>query len=246
MPLILRKVKAFLRFFAEIIRLILRILLCHSVLRSMTINAATILGFLKSLADERRVFCSEMDFQIHFAWLMKEHGFDLSLEHDPGCFEANASLDIMIWKPERVAIELKYKTSRFEVETTGHSVHLKNHGAQDHGRYDFFKDVSRIEQIVATGKADKGFAVFLTNDGGYWRNGRDGTADAMFRMFEGRTVKSGSLKWAEHTGAGTMKGHEKPISLVRDYVLGWKDYMDFGKKNGLFRFLIVDVEKRSI
>lgn len=212
----------------------------------MTINADTVQSFLKSLADERRVFCSEMDFQIHFAWLMKERGFDLSLEYDPGCFKANASLDIMIWKPEQVAIELKYKTALFEAENSGHSVRLKNHGAQDIGRYDFFKDVSRVEQIVATGKADKGFVVFLTNDRGYWRSGRDGTADAMFRMFEGRTVKSGSLKWAEHTGAGTMKGHEKPINLVQDYVLGWKDYRDFGGKNGLFRFLIVDVEKCSV
>ena len=177
---------------------------------------------------------------------MKERGFELCLEYDPKCFEANASLDIMIWKPEAVAVELKYKTRLFETEVGGRPLHLKNHGAQDIGRYDFFKDVSRVEQIVASGKANKGFAVFLTNDGGYWRNGRDGTACEMFRMFDGRTLKSGSLKWGDNTGSGTMKGREKPISLIRDHVLGWKDYADFGKKNGVFRYLIVDVERESL
>lgn len=211
----------------------------------MMISANTIQNLLQTLAARGQIFCSEMDFQLHLAWLMKESGFELSLEYDPKCFEANASLDIMIWKPEAVAVELKYKTLLLETEVGGRPLRLKNHGAQDIGRYDFFRDVSRVEQIVASGKASKGFAVFLTNDGGYWRSGRDGTAHEMFRMFDGRTVKNGSLKWGDNTGSGTMKGREKPISLIRDHVLGWKDYADFGKKNGAFRYLIVDVEREA-
>ena len=209
----------------------------------MTISSNTIQTLLKTLA-KGPVFCSEMDFQLHLAWLMKENGFDVALEYDPRCFEGNASLDIMVWEPERVAVELKYKTIPFETVVKGRPLRLKNHGAQDIGRYDFFRDVSRVEQIVASGAANKGFAVFLTNDPGYWRSGRDGTVAEMFRMYEGRTIKSGSLKWSELTGAGTMKGREKPISLIRDHVLGWNEYASFDKKkNGVFRYLIVDVER---
>jgi hypothetical protein len=211
---------------------------------TITVDAGTIQSSLELLAKKRGVFCSEMDFQLHFAWLMKKSGFDVSLEYDPGCFDGSAAIDIMIWKPERVAIELKYKTALFEMEVGGRAFRLKNHAAQDIGRYDFFRDVFRVEQVVAANKADKGFAVFLTNDAGYWRAGRDGTAAAMFRMFDGRMVKVGLFKWGKNAGVGTMKGREKPIRLIQDYVLRWTNYRDFGKKNGLFRFLIVDVERR--
>jgi len=206
------------------------------------IDANIIQHLLKTLAARKRVFCSEMDFQLQLAWLMKENGYELSLEYDPGCFETNASLGIMIWKPEQVAIELKYKTAHFEMKLDRHSLRLKNHAAQDIGRYDFFRDVSRVEHIVANGKASRGFAIFLTNASGYWRSGRNGTVDEMFRMFDGRTIKSGQLRWGNRASSGTMRGREKSIDLTRDYVFSWKDYADHGTRNGVFRYLLVDVE----
>jgi len=208
----------------------------------MKIDVNTIQKLIGTLAAKRCVFCSEMDFQIHLAWLMKEMGYELSLEYNPECFDANASIDIMIWKPERVVVELKYKTTHFKTEDNGHPLHLKNHSARDIGRYDFIKDISRVEHVVSSGKADRGFAIFLTNDSGYWRPGRVGTADEMFHMFDGRPMKNGTFEWGPNTGDGTKRGREKSLTLIRDYVFGWKDYAVFGEGNGLFRFLIIDVE----
>lgn len=208
----------------------------------MQIDVNTIHNLLETLAAKKRVFCSEMDFQIHLAWLMKETGFELSLEYNPECFDANASVDIMIWKPERVVVELKYKTTHFKKDNDGHPLQLKNHSARDIGRYDFIKDITRVERVVSTGKAERGFAIFLTNDNGYWRPGRIGTADEMFHMSDGRMMKNGTFEWSPNTGDGTKRGREKNLTLIRDYVFGWKDYADFRVGNGLFRYLIVDVE----
>jgi hypothetical protein len=208
----------------------------------MTINADVMRNVLFDLAKRKPVFCSEMDFQLHLAWEMKERGFDLSLEFDPQCFDANAAIDILIHAPDRVAIELKYKTARLNCEVHGQPLRLKNQAAQDIARHDLFKDVWRLERVVGAGHAKRGFAIFLTNDGGYWRKGRNGTADERFRIFEGRSVSGGTHGWGPNTSKGTMRGREQAISVTHDYVFGWTDFAKVTGKNGEFRYLLVEVE----
>ena len=59
--------------------------------------------------------------------------------------------------------------------------------AQEVRRYDFVKDVARLEVLRAGGAADDGFAIVLTNDPSYWQGGeREGVADAAFRLGEAR------------------------------------------------------------
>jgi cAMP phosphodiesterase len=66
-------------------------------------------------------------------------------------------------------------------------------------------------------------------------------------MFEGRIVNRGDhYKWGIKTGAGTMRGREKSIALVRDHTFNWNNYSDFGKKGGSFRYLMVRVERETI
>jgi hypothetical protein len=177
---------------------------------------------------------------------MKKRGWELSLEYDPLCFRANAAIDIIVESPERVAVELKYKTALFNATVLGRPTRLKNQSAQDVARYDFFRDISRVECVVASEKAVRGFAIFLTNDGGYWRAGRDGTADAMFRIHEGRSIADRKLTWGTQTSAGTMKGREEAISLTQDYSFGWNDYAKVDGKNGLFRYLMVEVDRKAV
>lgn len=205
------------------------------------INGDEIKRLLSDLATKKPVFCSEMDFQLHLAWEMKARGWEVSLEFDPQCFDANAAIDILIHKPERIAIELKYKTTHFEYSVHGHSLRLKDQAARDVARYDFVKDVWRIERVVSGAQADRGFAIFLTNDAGYWRTGRDGTADAMFHMFDGRSIGGAELRWGPKASDGTKKGREKAILLSRDYVFGWQDYFKLDGKGGHFRYLLVEV-----
>lgn len=71
----------------------------------MSINATTIAELLVGMAAKKSVFCSEMDFQLNLAWEMKERGWDVSMEYDPSCFDANAAIDIMIQKPHRIELD---------------------------------------------------------------------------------------------------------------------------------------------
>ena len=55
-------------------------------------------------------------------------------------------IDILViidncWYP----IELKYKTLKCSIISDGENFYLKNHGAEDLGKYDFHKDVQYIE-----------------------------------------------------------------------------------------------------
>ncbi len=87
-------------------------------------------------------------------------------------------------------------------------------------RYDFVKDIARLELLRAEDAADDGFAIALTNDPNYWPGGdRERVADAAFRLGEGRALE-GALQWAAHTGAGTMRGRESVIALAGRYEIG--------------------------
>jgi hypothetical protein len=200
-----------------------------------------IVSIVAALAESKRpIFHSEKDFQLHLGWEMKSRGCEVCLEYDPDCFDRNAAIDILVVKPEKVAVELKYKTRRFSGEITGHRFDLKNHSAEDVSGYDFWKDVWRLETVVQSSKASIGYAIFLTNSPRYWRLAREGTADADFRMNEGRAV-SGRLAWSAAAGQGTTKGREDPIVLSGRYGLHWADYHNVPQANGLFRYLLVAV-----
>jgi len=87
-------------------------------------------------------------------------------------------------------MELKYKTKSAEVVINGERFKLKNQSAQDTGRYDFLKDVSRLEDCVDKLPNAIGYAIFLTNDPLYWNFPRKtDTEDKDFRLYEGRIVK---------------------------------------------------------
>jgi hypothetical protein len=109
-------------------------------------------------------------------------------------------------------------------------------------RYDFVKDLARLEFLLADGLADVGFAIALTNDPSYWKGGdREDVTDAAFRLGEGRTLAR-ALAWAAHTGAGTMLGREAPIALVGSHELRWRDFSRVeGGRYGTFRYLLVQV-----
>jgi hypothetical protein len=55
-------------------------------------------------------------------------------------------------------------------------------------------------------------------------------------------MRSGTFEWSPNTGDGIKRGRDKNLTLIRDYVFGWKDYAIFWIRNGLFRYLIGDVE----
>ena len=185
------------------------------------IDVADILG---GLAVERQVFHSEKDFQVNLGMQIgKTMGIPVRLENRP---LRGVKMYLDVYLPTMgVAIELKYKTRKLDVELYGEHFELKDHTAYDNGRYDFLADLERLEYMVVEGAVKRGIAILLTNDPLYWtRPRRTDTADAAFQLEDGRVLR-GELAWRT---AGSRGPREAPICLRGSHVLEWHDYAVVG------------------
>ena len=224
---------------------------------------------MNSLSEIREIFHSEADFQHALAWhIHKERkNCQVRLEYPfPGKRKNRKYLDI--WLPDmKIAIELKYRTRKLicHQETSGSWIdltnkdkstlrqilqqgkelfELRNQGAQDTLRYDFIKDIQRLEQATGPdGPAKTGFAVFLTNDPLYWHPPRKtNPVDGDFRLDKSVIKGKKKLDWTEEASRGTKKGREKAIRLKKSYKLKWKNFSSLGEKNNQqFKYLAVKV-----
>ena len=189
---------------------------------------------LKKLSKERPIFHSEADFQHALAWKIHEEFSNINIRLEKPFKDIGDSkpwyIDIFCFNDDKkFAIELKYKTRGLKINYNGEEYCLKNQWAHDISRYDFIKDIYRLEKLVEDNKIDIGFAIFLTNDYLYWKKPkRSNTNDKDFRIHEGR-ILSGILAWAEGTSEGTMRGRTEPIKLKGKYKITWKDYSDLKK-----------------
>ncbi len=198
-------------------------------------------NLMNALARDRPVFHSEADFQLALALCIRDSIPDgrVRLEYKP--FPAER-MYLDIWLPGiGVAVELKYRTRKLNLEREGESFALRNMGAHDIGRCDFLNDIQRLEALRTLPNARAGFALLLTNDPLYWKPpSSPDTIDAAFRLHEGRTI-TGKMAWSERAGAGTTKHREEPIRLNGSYDLHWEDYGDSmgDGHNHRFRYLAV-------
>ncbi len=200
---------------------------------------------LAALAIERPLFHSEADFQHSFAWLLQRQHLDASirLELPVRVLSSVLHLDLLVSLSDRVvAVELNYKTRGLDVSVSGEDFRLANQAAQDLGRYDFIKDIVRLETLVGQGRINSGHAVLLTNEASYWSAARDSDpVDAAYRLSSGR-VLSGSLGWNQRASAGTIRGRELPLSLTGSYPIVWRDYSQIhSAKCGAFKYLAITV-----
>ena len=101
-------------------------------------------GLMASLADRRKAFHSEADFQHALAWQIHEATPESQVRLEVSVIPVEAQrMFLDIWLPvEGVAIELKYKTRRLELEQDDESFALRDQSAQDQGRYDFLRGYS--------------------------------------------------------------------------------------------------------
>jgi len=207
-------------------------------------------GVLKELSGKRPVFHSEADFQHALAWTIHEKYSDLNIRLEKRVVLNNEEIyfDIFAFNKNKTVIEVKYKTKNLNTVVNNEEFNLKNHGAQDQGRYDFIKDISRLEKALLEKALEihdgTGFAILLTNDESYWKTPTRyvDTADKAFRIHEGRIICGcGKLSWKERTSKGT-KSRRSDIILKRNYTLNWNNYSNMeGQKNGEFRYLLVKI-----
>jgi hypothetical protein len=191
------------------------------------------------------IFHSEADFQHAFAWELHkmEPTASVSLERPYKTSGANLHLDLLFQNNGRsLAVELKYKTLKLQHGTNEHGYQLLDQRAQDVGRYDFIKDILRLETITKAIPNCIGWAILLTNDASYWKPpSHENTADSNFRLTDGATL-SGTRSWGSKASAGTMKNREKPLALNGVYKIAWRDYSIVSpERNGKFKYLALRV-----
>lgn len=214
---------------------------------------------LSALARQRPVFHSEADFRHALAFEIHRRlpGARIRLEVPVNWGDGTLRVDVwVVYQDAALAIELKYLTARLsvQVEREGGSeqYRLKEQSAHDLGRYDFIRDIQRLERVTAAHqrayRSVTGYAILLTNDPVYWKGPRqkgrrqEEASDAAFRLHEGRVLE-GCLSWGRRASRGTMKGREEPLKLRAKYVLEWSDYSQVGLGEGReeFRALVVKV-----
>ena len=199
---------------------------------------------ITSLKD-RNIFHSEADFQHHLAWHIHTElqNPQLRLEYPLSKNGSNRweYCDIVLKSPYNIGIELKYKTKRFTTKIEGESFELKDQSAQDEGRYDFLKDVKRLETWCKDGKINSGYAIILTNDSSYWtKPTKDDTKDKDFRLHNRKIIDKLDLDWKKDTSKTTKKGRGG-FKLENEYSLEWKD-VDSNVPNSNFRYILLKVE----
>ena len=201
---------------------------------------------MQELSKSRPIFHSEADFQHALAWHVHNMmpNSQVRLEY-PLRYDDN-TMYLDIWLPqERIAIELKYPTRELELNRDSEHFRLVNHQAQPLRRYEFLKDVQRLERVLAERDASGGFAVLLTNDAYYWKSPIrqwEKTIDGAFRLHQGRKV-TGPLAWSEFTGAGTKGSRHDLIAINGTYDLHWREYSKVSaRENNEFRYLAVTVQ----
>jgi len=202
-------------------------------------------GILSSLSSKRPIFQSEADFQHALAWEihLKCPECSMRLEYKPLHLQERVYLDIWATGPDVIlAIELKYKTRALYVKTEEETFELSDQAAQDLARYDFLKDIQRLERIISNVHSAVGYAVFLTNDSAYWKSPMVlKTVDESFRIHQGKVI-TGELRWGTKASEGTTRGREEPIAVKGVYTLNWQDYSELSDDSyGKFRYLLVKI-----
>lgn len=204
-----------------------------------------IMGALNTLAGLRPVFHSEADFQHALAWVLHERhpDFNVRLEYRPSKIREKTYVDIWLERAGDIcAIELKYKTRKLRVAAGDELFTLLDQSAQDQARYDYCRDIARIENLKDAYMGLAGFAIFLTNDRGYWREStRVGNVDGAFRLHEAAKL-NGELAWEIHASDGTRRGRTAAICLQGSYELAWSPYSKCGEgPNSEFRMAITPI-----
>ncbi len=208
-----------------------------------TVN--TIRQILKELSQKRPIFHSEADFQHALAWEIhqKFNKIDIRLEKRFMVNElGEIYVDILLRVEDvAIAIETKYTTKKLGIKLNDEEFILKNHSALDVRRYDFLLDIYRLEKLKSANKIVKGYAIFLTNDPGYWKKTkRKDTNDKDFRIHQSRRVEANkTLQWALKTGEGTMKGRKRSLKFGKEYSFEWERYSK--DTHYEFKYLLVEV-----
>lgn len=133
----------------------------------------------------------------------------------------------------RYGIELKYKTKKVE----SRSFEYTTQSAQNNGKYDFLRDVARIESYVSSKILNTGFIVFITNDKRYFNPAREKTKIKKFDLIN-CLKKNYKPSW---------EGRNAMVKLQRKYPIKWQPDKRTDDENNVayFRYCILKVPRQA-
>jgi len=218
----------------------------------------TIIQALSQLAAANRIFCSEADFQFALAWELQRllPLTSIFLEKGVSVPSDTYYVDIVVESGGKIYyIELKYHTSTCNWHFRDTPIRLKNQGAQDLLRYDYLKDIYRLQKIKNNCEKEAfagGFAIILTNDRLVYDApvSFKNTLDCGFRIHDRRGTRvskhpiPGLVSWnnkGRGSGHWTQRGERKLSFSVPPISTAWSQYLSFRDSIGEsqdFRYLI--------
>ena len=145
-------------------------------------------------------------------------------------WDSNLYIDIVCRKDgEYIPIELKYPTKlvvknarRFGMLVEDVPL-MRNQGAQNLVKYNFWKDVRRIEIIKHLFRdVHSGVAVMLTNDSSYTRPVRSSSACFPFSTAEGIEAGGATMDWL---GNPAVRRDHTPFVLDGKYRIAWTEHL---------------------
>jgi len=153
-------------------------------------------------------------------------------------------IDIVLeYKGKFYPIEIKYKTKKQNLQFNifgqkGIPVTLGQHGGQNIGCYNFWKDINRVElfeQIFPN--VERGVVLFASNDPTYRNAPLDPKASyAQFSIHDGRKVSKDSPLYWNNGSCGTAKGRPE-IHLIHDYNIVWTQMKQMQQIQDLYYIL---------
>lgn len=208
--------------------------------RIQEVNISTI---IQNLKKRRKIFHSEADFQHELAWEIHKTYPKYSIRLEKA-FKLDEKLyvDIFFANSSKTAIELKYKTQALNYSYNNiENYNLTTHSAINLGRYDFLKDVERLENLKSNKLINKGFAIFLTNARSYWsKTSKSSKLSKDFYLTNNDNLNKSEYRWlpnVKKTSIGVNR--MQPIKLSNTYKLNWSTYSVID--NNEFKILVLEV-----
>lgn len=201
-----------------------------------TITTCTFEKILDTFAADGILFSNERQFQLELAWKLKEAGYKVYLEMLDTSSDDKKYIDIAIdiGDQQFVVVELKYTTRQKDMQykIADKIIPTFAQGAGDIRRYDYLKDVQRIETLLSKQETDlfgipkarvkKGYAIIMTNDK-YWE--KDGIHNGKETCYFHVALNHGRKIPAKENLTFKIGDEERaPIHLENEYICNWKKY----------------------
>lgn len=171
---------------------------------------------------------NEKQFQFWLAWELKTKNANVNIQFEKKIKkQTNGNNENKCWYIDLVIDEIYIELKLNNKNTGDHPADIR--------RYEFWKDVTRLEKLSKTNK----YIIFACNDKKFWEPTNNKTIDANFLLFNGRKIKSGELSWSKKTNGEKCSSHflekHKKLNIKNEYVIEWTAC------NNEWKFLILKV-----